>query len=312
MNDLNDLYYFVLVVRHGGFSPAARASGIEKTLLSRHIALLEKHLGARLLHRTTRQVSLTEAGQHFYNLSQAVVDGAQTAFESIEHLRREPVGLVRLSCPQLMARAYLSPLLPSYMLAFPKVRLEVTAVDREVDLYEERIDIALRALTHIEDTGGLVARTLGKARRILVASPALLQSLGRPTSIKALSGLPTLCLPADMHDGAGRWLLHDPQQHEILLAHTPCLISDDLSMQLDAALNGLGIAMLPEPIVVDAIRAGTLETVMPSWAGPSHLIHLVYPKPKGMLPSVRSVIDYLGLHLPELIRAGTLSKEAAQ
>jgi DNA-binding transcriptional LysR family regulator len=309
MNDLNDLYYFVLVVKHGGFSPAARASGIEKTLLSRHIALLEKHIGARLLHRTTRQVSLTEAGQHFYNLSQAVVDGAQTAFESVEHLRREPVGLVRLSCPQLMARAYLSPLLPQYMSTFPKVRLEVTAVDRDVDLYEERIDIALRALTHIEDTGGLVAKTMGTARRILVASPHLLARVGRPSSVKALSSLPTVCLPADIHDGSGRWLLHDAEHHEILLAHTPCLISDDLSMQLDSAVNGLGIAMLPEPIVIESVRTGALETILPSWAGPSHLIHLVYPKPKGMLPSVRSVIDYLSLHLPELIKAGTLIKE---
>ena len=311
MNDLNDLHYFVLVVRHGGFSPAARATGIEKTLLSRHIALLEKRIGARLLHRTTRQVSLTEAGQHFYALSQAVVEGAQTAYESVEHMRREPVGLVRLSCPQVMAKTYLSPLLPSYMAKYPKVRLELSAVDREVDLYEERLDIALRARTHIDETAGLVAKTLGSAKRIMVASPTLLDRVGRPDTLNALSGLPTLCLPADMHDGFGRWLLHNGVHEERLMPHLPCLISDDLSMQLDAALNGLGIAMLPEPIVVGWVRSGALEVVMPSWAGPPHLIHLLYPKPKGMLPSVRSVIDYLSLHLPQLILEGTLSGKAS-
>ncbi|WP_077047871.1 LysR substrate-binding domain-containing protein [Pseudomonas sp. KK4] len=311
MNDLNDLYYFVLVVRHGGFSPAARATGIEKTLLSRHIAFLEKRIGARLLHRTTRQVSLTEAGQHFYALSQAVVEGAQTAYESVEHMRREPVGLVRLSCPQVMAKTYLSPLLPRYMATFPKVRLELSAVDREVDLYEERLDIALRARTHIEESAGLVAKTLGSARRLMVASPGFLDRLGRPATVRALSSLPTLCLPADLHDGSGRWLLHDGANEEVLIPHTPCLISDDLSMQMDAALNGLGVAMLPEPIVVAAVRAGALEVVMPAWAGPPHLIHLLYPKPKGMLPSVRSVIDYLGLHLPQLILEGTLAHRAS-
>jgi DNA-binding transcriptional LysR family regulator len=309
MNDLNDLYYFVLVVKHGGFSPAARATGIEKTLLSRHIAFLEKRIGARLLHRTTRQVSLTEAGQHFYALSQAVVDGAQTAYESVEHLRREPVGLVRLSCPQVMARTYLSPLMPIYMAKYPKVRLELSAVDREVDLYEERLDIALRARTQIEETAALVAKTLGTVRRILVASPAFLDRVGRPTSIKALSAIPTLCLPADMHDGVGRWLLYNSANEEVLLTHTPCLISDDLSMQLDAAINGLGIAMMPEPIAVDSVHANVLE-VLPLWVGPPHLIHLVYPKPKGMLPSVRSVIDYLSLHLPQLILEGKINRES--
>lgn len=311
MNDLNDLQYFVLVVKHGGFSPAARATGIEKTLLSRHVALLEKRIGARLLHRTTRQVSLTEAGQHFYALSQAVVDGAQTAYESVEHLRREPVGLVRLSCPQVMARTYLSPLLPLYMAKYPKVRLELSAVDREVDLYEERLDIALRALTHIEETSGLVAKKLGSARRLLVASPEFLDRMGRPASIKGLSNMPTLCLPADVHDGGGRWLLHSPANEEILLQHKPCLISDDLSVQLDAAINGLGVAMLPEPIALDSIRVNALEVLMPSWEGPSHLIHLVYPTPKGMLPSVRSVIDFLSLYLPQLILEGTI-KPATQ
>ena len=310
MNDLNDLYYFVLVVKHGGFSPAARATGIEKTLLSRHIAFLEKRIGARLLHRTTRQVSLTEAGQHFYTLSQAVVDGAQTAYESVEHLRREPVGLVRLSCPQVMARTYLSPLMPIYMAKYPKVRLELSAVDREVDLYEERLDIALRARTHIEETAALVAKTLGTVRRILVASPEFLDRVGRPATIKALSAIPTLCLPADVHDGLGRWLLYNAANEEVVLPHTPCLISDDLSMQLDAAINGLGIAMLPEPIAVQSVRAKTLE-VLPLWVGPPHLIHLVYPKPKGMLPSVRSVIDYLSLHLPQLILEGTINDETS-
>ncbi|NBA93645.1 LysR substrate-binding domain-containing protein [Pseudomonas sp. R5(2019)] len=307
MKDLNDLYYFVLVVKHGGFSAAARATGIEKTLLSRHIAFLEKRVGARLLHRTTRQVSLTEAGQHFYTQSLAVVDGAEAAYESVEHLRREPVGIVRLSCPQVMAQSYLSPLLPAYMEKYPKVRLELNAVDRQVDLFEERFDVALRARPQIEETAGLVAKRLGSAKRILVASPRFLDRVGRPATLKALSELQTLCRPGDLHDGIGRWLLHGSTDEDILLNHKPCLISDDLRMQLEAAVNGLGVALLPEPIAAASVRAKVLEIVMPSWAGPTHLIHLLYPKPKGMLPSVRSLIDYLSEHLPQSIQERSIT-----
>lgn len=302
MKDLNDLYYFVLVVKHGGFSAAARATGIEKTLLSRHVAHLEKRMGARLLHRTTRQVSLTEAGQHFFTLSQPVVEGAHTAYESVEHLRREPVGLVRLSCPQVMAQSYLAPLLPGYMAKYPKVRLELNSVDREVDIFEERFDVALRARPNIQETAGLVAKDLGSARQILVASPRFLDRVGRPSTTKALSELETITRPGDIHDGLARWVLHSSKGEELLINHQPRLVSDDLRMQLEAAVNGLGVALLPEPIASASVRSQALEIVLPGWAGAMHIIHLLYPKPKGMLPSVRSLIDYLSIHLPQSIQ----------
>lgn len=309
MKDLNDLYYFVLVVKHGGFSAAARATGIEKTLLSRHIADLELRMGARLLHRTTRQVSLTEAGHHFFTLSQPVVEGAHTAYESVEHLRREPVGLVRLSCPQVMAQSYLAPLLPGYMEKYPKVRLELNAVDREVDLFEERFDVALRSRARIEETAGLVAKELGATRQILVASPRFLDRVGRPATIKALSEIETLSRPGDIHDGVGRWFLRSSSGEELLVSHQPRLICDDLRMQLEAAVNGLGVALLPEPIAAASVRAKALEVVIPSWTGAAHIIHLLYPKPKGMLPSVRSLIDYLSLHLPQSIQERSITVE---
>lgn len=302
MKDLNDMYYFVLVVKHGGFSAAARATGMEKTLFSRHVAYLEKRLGARLLHRTTRQVSLTEAGQHFYTLSVAVVDGAHAAYESVEHMQREPVGLVRLSCPQVMAQSYLSPLLPAYMEMYPKVRLELSAIDREVDLIEERFDVALRARPDIEETAGLVARSLWTARQILVASPRYLDRVGRPATLHDLAKLETLSRPGDILDGVGRWQLRGSSGEEVLLNHRPCLVSDDLRMQLEAAINGLGIALLPEPITNASVQAGALEVVSPQWSGPHHNVHLLYPKPRGMLPSVRSLIDFLGTHLPRSLQ----------
>ena len=122
MHDLNDLLYFVSVVKYNGFSAAARATHIEKTRLSRRIAELEKRLGVRLLHRSTRRISLTEAGERFYERCVATVEEAEAAYESVENLRKEPMGTVRMSCPLVLAQTYLAPILPGYMAAHPMIR----------------------------------------------------------------------------------------------------------------------------------------------------------------------------------------------
>ncbi|WP_170942293.1 LysR family transcriptional regulator, partial [Noviherbaspirillum denitrificans] len=172
MEDLNDLYFFASVVRHNGFSAAARAIGIEKTRLSRRVADLEKRLGVRLLQRSTRRIALTAAGERFYLQCLAAVEGAQAAYESVAELRKEPSGSVRVSCPVVLAQSYLAPILPGYLASHPKVNVVIDASDRDVNLIDERFDLALRAMPYIEETAGLVARTLGNGRRILVASPA--------------------------------------------------------------------------------------------------------------------------------------------
>ncbi|SER73568.1 DNA-binding transcriptional regulator, LysR family [Pseudomonas sp. NFACC02] len=301
LEDLNDLQFFVLVVRHNGFTAAAKASGIEKTRLSRRIAVLESRLGVRLLHRSTRQISLTEAGLQFYAQCRVVVEGANGAFDSVANLQLEPTGLVRFSCPQVMAESYLSPILPAYLAAHPKVRLELDASDRAVNLVEEGFDLALRARSQIEDACGLVARRLGTARRVLVASPSFLARHGHPASLEALATLDTLCRPSEVQDGKGRWTLHNGTEQRQLI-HTPRMLMDGLRMQLEAAVNGLGMALLPESIASLAIQRHQLQLASEVWTGAAHVVHLLYPTPRGMLPSVRSLIDYLSIHLPASIQ----------
>jgi DNA-binding transcriptional LysR family regulator len=301
IEDLNDLQYFVLVVRHNGFTAAAKASGVEKTRLSRRVAILESRLGVRLLHRNTRQIALTEAGLQFYSHCRVVVEGANGAFDSVANLQVEPTGLVRLSCPQVMAESYLSPILPAYLAAHPKVRLELDASDRAVNLVEEGFDLALRARAEIEDAYGLVARRLGVARRVLVASPGFVARHGALAAPEDLALLDTLCRPGEVQEGKGRWMLQKGDDHRIIV-HTPRMLMDGLRMQLEAAVNGLGVALLPESIASLAIRRNQLTLVSPEWTGAEHVIHLLYPTPKGMLPSVRSLIDYLSIHLPASIQ----------
>ncbi|NYI00175.1 LysR substrate-binding domain-containing protein [Cupriavidus plantarum] len=296
--DLNDLAYFAAVVEHDGFSAAARATGIEKTRLSRRVASLEKRLGVRLLLRTTRRIALTEAGQRFHEHCHATLERARAAYESVEALRTEPAGTVRISCPQVMAQSYLAPILAGFLAAHPKVNIVLEATDRDVDLVAERFDIALRASSDGLIADSLVVRKLATARQILVASPAFLNRHGRPTSPDGVSQLHTLCRPADVHDDQCRWTLTGPGSEAVVVAHIARLQSNDLRVLLEAAVQGIGIAMLPEPIVAGPLREGLVESVLPAMSGPDHLIELLYHRPRGRLPSVRSLIGYLVAHLP--------------
>lgn len=301
MENLSDLYYFHAVAEHGGFSAAARAMGIEKTRLSRRVAALERRVGVSLLHRTTRLVTLTEAGERFRDHCQAVVEGARSAYDSVAKLQREPTETVRITCPPVMAQSYLTPILPAYLATHPKVRLELETTDRSVDLIEERFDLAVRARANIEDSTRLVARPLGRVRWVLVASPVLFAHRPRPQNLQDITKLPTISAPADSRDSLTQWVLQDVNGVQNIVPHVPQLLSGDLRVQLEAAIHGVGIALLPEPVVIHSIRIQVLEVLFSDWAAASHIIHLVYPRPRGMLPSVRSVIDYLSKHLSETI-----------
>ena len=298
MEDLNDIYFFASVVQYGGFSAAARKIGVEKTRLSRRIAALERRVGVRLLQRTTRALALTEAGQRFFERFVATVEGAQAAYDSVARLRREPAGLVRLSSPVLLTQKCLAHALPSYMTAHPKVSLFVEATDRTVSVIEERFDIAIRAKPVIDDVAGLVAKTLGNSQRVLVVSPAFLDRYGRPENPADLPKFNTVASTDDIFEGGARWnlaALGTRTQHVEL---QPRLVTSDLRVRLQAAIHGIGIALLPEQVVSAPLKAGRIERVLSEWSGAKNILHLVYPTPRGMLPSVRSLIDYLLIHVP--------------
>jgi DNA-binding transcriptional LysR family regulator len=298
MEDLNDIYFFASVVEYGGFSAAARRIGVEKTRLSRRIAALEKRLGVRLLQRTTRALALTEAGQRFFERCVATVDGAQAAYDSVAELRREPAGLVRLSSPVLLAQRCLAHVLPGYMTTNPKVSVFVDATDRTVNVIEERFDITIRATPMIEDVAGLVAKTLGNSQRVLVVSPAFLERHGHPENPAELPKFDTVASTDDVFDGGARWKLTNLDGRTQHIQLKPRLATSDLRVRLQAAIHGIGIVLLPEQVVAAPLREGLIERVLSEWSGAKNILHLVYPTPRGMLPSVRSLIDYLMIHVP--------------
>lgn len=307
MHDLNDLYFFASVVQHNGFTAAARATGLEKTRLSRRVAELEQRVGLRLLQRSTRSIALTEAGERFYARCLAAVESAEAAYDSVAELQKEPSGTVRLSCPVVMAQSYLAPVLPGYLARHPKVKVLVEATDRTVNLIEERFDLALRGRPRTDAEPGMVARALGTARLVLVASPAFMAAHGRPTQLAELVDMDVISHVHDMHDmhhGIAHWNVRSLAGASDIVKVRPRLVTSDFSVLFEAAVHGIGVAFLPEPVVVGALRDRRLEQVLPDWAAAGHMLQLVYPPPRGMLPAVRSLIDYLAVQLPPRIHAG--------
>lgn len=296
MRDLNDLLFFAKVVEHGGFNAASRVLGIPKSRLSRRVAGLEEQLGVRLLQRTTRKLALTEVGASFYDHCQAMLAEADAAEESVSRVTAEARGLIRVSCPELLAKTELGPILPRFMQQHPQVRLLLEATNRRVDLIEDGIDVAIRVRSVIEDSASLVARRLGIARQVLVASPALLEQYGTPASPADVARLPALSM--NWPDGRGHLALLDEVGHNYSVQiDQPRLITDDLMVLTEAAEAGLGVAQLPVQLCHTALAAGRLVKLLPDYIIPGGILHAVFPSRRGLVPAVRAFIDFLAAEL---------------
>lgn len=291
MRKLDDMYLFAKVVAAGSFSGAARALGLQTSLLSRRIAGLEKELGVRLLHRSTRKLALTETGRGFYRHCQALVAEADVAWESVEQSRTAPRGLVRMSCPVQMLRAPVGDILNRFMADYPEVRVQVEATNRRVNVIEEGFDIALRVRTPPLVDSELVVRQLANYRSIRVAAPALFAKRPAPRTLAELAAFPTL---AQVHAGEQyTWEFIGPGGERMPHRHVPRLMVDDFPLLLQAALAGLGVASLPEMIAREDLEAGRLVAVLPDRVLPQGIAHAVFPSRRGMLPAVRALLDAL-------------------
>ena len=301
MQDLNDLYYFAMVVEHAGFAAAERALGIPKSRLSRRIAQLEIDMGVRLLQRSTRRFAVTEVGQNVYRHAQAMLSEAQSAREAVDRLSAEPRGLIKVSAPVALAQQQLAELLPDFLVKYPQVRVQMQVSNRRVDLINEGFDVALRVRSQLNDDGSLVMRSFGQIRELLVASPAYLNAHGRPGTPQDLAGHLTLSMSED--ESRQRWELHGPDDVTVRVDIQPRLMGHDFPLLMESAKRGLGIALLPETVCGEPIHSGQLEPVLADWSLPQGICHAVFPSRRGLLPSVRVFIDFLAERLPPLLEA---------
>lgn len=295
LDDLNDLRFFAAIADHGGFSAAARALGLPKSRLSKRIASLEDRLGVRLLQRTTRRVVVTDVGERFLVHCRAMLEEARAAQDAVDELRSEPRGLVRVSCPISIAQTALAPIVAAFLARHPAVTLRVNATNRRVDVLGEGIDVAIRVRDRLDSDGSLVLRRIGATRGLLVASPALLDRLGRPSLPQELARLPALSMFE--HDNAQTWTLEHADGARVAVEVPARLVCGDFPLLAEAAVAGLGVAMLPDWQCLDALRSGTLEVVLPQWQLPQGVLHFVYPSRRGLLPAVRTFVDHLAAGL---------------
>src|SRR3569623_3795485 len=209
MKDLNDMFYFAEVVDRGGFASAGGALGLPKSKLSRRVAELEQRLGVRLLQRTTRKLSLTEAGELFHKHAVAMREQAEAAEEAVAMVQSAPRGTIHVTCPITLAQTTISPILPVFLREHPLVRVEMQLTNRVVDVVKEGVDIALRVRPTLDDSGSLIVKKLAQSQGLMVIAPALLEQYGKPDSVAALGRIPSDAMSAV--DGKAEWYLRGPR-----------------------------------------------------------------------------------------------------
>lgn len=297
MQDLNDLFYFVQVVDHGGFAPAARAIGVPKSKLSRRVAQLEKRLGVGLIHRNTRDLAVTELGQAYYEHCAAMLLEAEAAQETIDRSIAEPQGLIRMSCPPGLLCFVVAEQLAAFMTRYPRVRVELEATSRRVDVVREGFDLALRVRFPPLEDSALNARVVSRSPQRLMAAPSLFERYPQPEVPGDLNGLPTLGWAQPNHTHT--WCLDGPDGASVRIDHQPRLVTDDLISLRRAALAGLGVVQLPLLIGGRDITEGRLVDALPGWSPPGGVVQAVFPSRRGRLPAVRSLLDFLAAHFAD-------------
>ena len=289
--DLNNLYFFARVVDFGSYTAAAEALGTQTSKLSRRIGALERELGVRLLNRTTRKLSLTEAGKTLHRHCVALIAEAEAAKDAISETLSSPRGVVRISCPTGLLQGGVADILARYLNAYPQVQIALDATNRRVDVIDEGIDIAIRVRLPPLDDSDLAMRSFGPSEMILAASPALVAAHGKPRALKDIERMPTVTMGTVGKAQSWRFVDADSKQAELI--HSPRLGTDDLFTLRRAAVRGVGVACLPKLLVADDLSSGALVRLLPWLSTRPGVVHAVFPSRRGMVPAVRSLLDSL-------------------
>jgi DNA-binding transcriptional LysR family regulator len=287
MDPLDGVAAFARVVETGNFSAAARRLRISKSATSAHVQRLEERLGVRLLHRTTRRISLTEAGAAYYRHCARIVAEAEAAEQAAKALQREPRGMLSISAPDTFGPMHVAPAIPEFLARFPDLAIDISLSPRHVDLVQEGLDLAIRIGT-LKDSP-LVVRRLAPSRFVLCAAPAYLKKRGVPRVADDL--LRHACLGTSVLPWGDEWLVGARGEHRI--AARGALRSNSAEILRGAALSGLGIALLPSWAVGDDLRSGALTRVLPGCEPPPSAVYAVYPSNRLMSAKVRAFVDHL-------------------
>lgn len=289
MDRLAAMTAFARVAETGSFSEAARRLRSSKSVVSRQIAALESELGVRLLHRSTRALTLTEAGRSYFDQLVRILADIDEANLSVSHLQAAPRGRLRVNAPMSFGIRHLAPAIPDFLARCPEVEIDLTLNDRFVDLVDEGFDMAVRIGQLIESS--LVARRLAPLRRVVCASPAYLAARGIPTTPDDVAGHECLCYSNMSAGNEWKFVDRDGRPWPVEIKGRLRINNGDAIRV--AALNGLGLACLPSFIVGEDLRAGTLVPVLTEAMHQDGAVFAVYPHARLLSPKVRVFIDFL-------------------
>jgi len=288
MDRLTTLDLFVRIVESGSFAAGAEQLGLSRALASRAILDLEARLGTRLLNRTTRRLSLTEAGAAFYRRAQRITADVAEAEEEAAALHARPRGLLRVNAPMSFGVLHVAPALAVYLDRYPEVSVDLTLNDRVVDLLEDGYDLAIR-IGRLADSS-LIARRLAPCRILLCAAPFYLATHGTPEHPSDLAR--HRCIAYAYGANRDEWVLTGPEGEVRVRVSARLQINNGDAIQA-AIREGYGIARQPDFIAAPELAAGRLVQVLPDWRLPELGIHAVYPPARTLSAKVRSFVDFL-------------------
>ncbi|CAB3745745.1 LysR substrate-binding domain-containing protein [Paraburkholderia humisilvae] len=297
MLDLKDVNFFVQIVDRGGFTSAAELLGQQKSTLSHRIKALEASLGVRLINRTSRQFAVTEVGAQFYRHAIELLHSAATAEEAVRKRIAEPSGVIRMTAPIEVTQYLLREVLPAFLNQHPKVVIHEHATERFVDIVGEGFDLAIRGHTSTLRDCNLVQRTIASVPWCLFAGPRYLDQRSPVAHPRELANHASLSMT---RRGQLRWHIRGPAGELVSVPIVPRYQSNSLISLKEAACANLGIVALPGFMCRDELRAGSLRRLLPDWIACEARLSALMPNRTGLLPAVRSLVDFLAVELPKV------------
>lgn len=289
MDRLTSLGVFVAAVDEGSLAAAARRFGLSAAMAGKHVSAIEAELNARLLHRTTRRLRLTDIGQTYYERSKQILEAFDEAGREASDAQGTARGVLRVAAPVTFGAMHMGEVVARYMDDHPQVNVEVLLADRYVNLIDEGVDVAIR-IGRLEDPG-LVTRRLAPCRMVVCASPAYLKRHGTPRKPDDLMRAQRLAFSEAV--SAGDWTLHD-RKNRAYVIDGPCrMTSNNTQMLLAAAIAGAGIVYGPTFVFGAHIRRRELVALLPAYTTAELTIQAVYPSARGIPLKVRRFVDYL-------------------
>jgi len=295
MESLTDIAVFVQVVDSGSFTAAAERLELSKSVVSKYVTRLEDQLGARLLNRTTRRLSLTEVGRVFYERSRRGLEDIEDAKQAVSLLQGEPRGTLRINVPMSFGILHVAPALPEFQRRYPELNVDMNLDDRKVDVIEEGFDVSVR-ISDLPDSS-LIAKNIAPCKHAIVATPAYLAKHGTPH------------LPDDLRnhkiisyryqESALEWHFKTPDQKPLSVTVSGSVTMNNSLAIREAVLENIGIARTPTFVVGKDIKEGRLVPLLTKYECLQVQIYVVYPQRKHLSPKVRAFVDFLADRITE-------------